>query len=168
VKLRKKDYDRVRKWRAAGDNPEAVARRLRIEYAELVDLLDTDAHLAAAFFGGRATANLARQEAVEDALYDRAVGHKFIKKERKVTTDPDTGLDLVEQETTTEVTVEPDPSAMKFFLTNVAPDKWRQSSMIQHDHKIEVVHIHDDIPLEAGPPLLQLAGDIVDAEVIDD
>jgi len=155
-------YKRVRKWRAAGDSPEAVARRLGVSYVKLLVLLEEDEELASAFFGGRESLDLQRREEVEDALFKRAIGYEGTKHVRVERLDEETGMMVMEDEKRETFTIAPDPAAQKFYLTNVAPEKW-QNRQGQQTVRHEIVHISDDI-LELPPSAVV---DEVDAELVD-
>jgi len=158
-----KTLKRVRKWRAAGDSPQSVAKRLGVSYEKLLVLLETYPEFATAFFEGREAQNLARIEEVEDRLYERAVGYRGRKTKVLTRTDPVSGLEIMEDETIEEFDVAPDPSAQKFFLTNLAAKRWTTATQkVQVTH--EVVHIYDDILAIEGNPVTVGPISVVDAE----
>lgn len=115
----------IEAWAAAGLTEKQIAGNMGVgetslgrykkEYPEIVEALKK----------GKAPAD----QAVENALYKRAVGYTYEETTYGKVKSPETGEEELRPIKVVTKTVPPDPVSMIFWLKNRLPDRWRDKPL---------------------------------------
>lgn len=140
--------DRLEQLSGRGLTDRELAAALRITDRTLREWQEKYSGISDAIAHGRRGA----QEQIENALFRRALGgvHGVLKpvKLRIREYDENTGRCVREEETVElreeEVYIPPDTNALKFWLTNRAPEKWTNRLEVQADGSIRMEDVADE------------------------
>lgn len=124
-----------------GLSDEETAERIGISLSTLYDWKKKHKKIADALAAGRTAADTK----VESSLFKRAVGYRYdeITVEEKL--NPKTGeTEKVSTKTVTKE-MQPDTSALIFWLKNRKPDIWRDKSEQKHTGGVVIIKGEDEI-----------------------
>lgn len=125
TKYREDFPDMVREWRAKGLTPKQIARNLGISYSTFWIYLRRHPEMRQAYDDGRIDAT---REA-ESALFKLVTG--FYVEEDTVERSNTTRGDTI-RERTSQKYYPPNLGAIIFYLTNEAPEQWRNTQAHHH------------------------------------
>ena len=130
TKLTPKKAEKACEMAKKGATHPEVAEVLGVSEKTIYNWQRNNEDFLLAYREARAHAN----EAVEAALFKKATGYK--KKIEKSAWSKERD-DFVKD--ITEVEVEPDVNAIKFFLTNRDPDRWKEKSEVKTENEIKTI-----------------------------
>jgi hypothetical protein len=125
-----KGCEQIREWAADGLSAKEIAANMGISRSTLYEWVEKNSDISDSFTCGRTRAN----EVVENSLFKRCCGYnatvkKTIKLKKAEYNDDGKIVAAWEEpfEVEEEVHVPIDTAALKFFLTNRMPEKWRNT-----------------------------------------
>ncbi len=115
----KPNMNLICEWVSKGYTSKTIADKLHIAVSTFKKYKKEHKELSDAFARAQEEPN----EKVENALFKRACGYRWVKvKIRQHIGRDGKIIELTDKET---VDVPPDPTTLMFWLTNMSPDKWR-------------------------------------------
>jgi hypothetical protein len=121
----------VQGWARSGLNDEQIAANLGIALATYYDYKNKYVEFSEAIKKGKEVIDFE----VENALYKRATGYKYIETTKELTED---GFEVT-KEVVKEVA--PDPTAMIFWLKNRKPKDWRDKQDLELSGEVTTIKV---------------------------
>lgn len=125
---KKEKLEQIAEWVMSGLSMKQVAEKIGISRKQLYEWKDKYSDI-------RDTLNKSMEVAdneVENALYKKCLGYKETVKEIRVDKDGKQQPAMVR-----EIYIQPDVTAIKFWLANRQKDKWREKVEIEQEHAIK-------------------------------
>ena len=114
-------------WAKTGLSDEQIAKKMGIATSTFYEWKKKNKEFSEALIKSKEIADIE----VENALYRKCIGYKETIKEIRVNKDGKQQPVMVK-----EIYIQPDITAIKFWLTNRQKDKWKEKVEIEETHNV--------------------------------